>query len=119
MAHLNPSIICIIYDSTVRAYSKDHLPFAIFSVCIVLVFVVLPTFLLILYPIFRMCITCCDLGDSMHHTLSWKHFRDTKRMEPMVHGTSEEFLHCNLSSGWLCWSPLQVIIAIPLMLMFG
>jgi len=37
------------YDSTVRAYSEDHLPFAIFSVCIVLVFVKLPTFLLILY----------------------------------------------------------------------
>ena len=49
------------YDSTVKAYSEDHLRFAIFSVCIVLVLVVLPIFLLILYPtrIFKKCITCC------------------------------------------------------------
>ena len=60
MVHwLNPSIF-MYYDSTVRAYSKDHFPFAVVSVCIVLVFVVLPTFLLILYPtrVFRKCITC-------------------------------------------------------------
>jgi len=49
------------YDSTVRVYSEDHLPFAVVSVFIVLVFVVFPTFLLILYPtrMFRKCITCC------------------------------------------------------------
>ena len=49
------------YDSTVQLYSEDHLPFAVVSVCIILVFVVLPTFLLILYPtrVFRKCITCC------------------------------------------------------------
>ena len=49
------------YDSTVRVYSKDYLPFAVVSVFILLVFVVLPTFLLILYPtrVFRKCITCC------------------------------------------------------------
>jgi len=48
------------YDSTVRFYSEDHLPFAIVSVCIVLVFVVLRIFLLILYPtrVFRKCIAC-------------------------------------------------------------
>jgi len=37
------------YDSTVRDYSEDHLPFAIVSFFIALVFVVLPTFLLIMY----------------------------------------------------------------------
>ena len=44
-----------------RAYSEDHLPFAVVSVCTALVFLVLPTFLLILYPtrFFRKCITCC------------------------------------------------------------
>ena len=49
------------YDSTVRAYSEDHLPFAVVSVCTALVFLVLPAFLLILYPtrIFKKCITCC------------------------------------------------------------
>jgi len=49
------------YDSTVRVYSEDHLPFAVVSVFTALVFLVLPTFLLILYPtrFFRKCITCC------------------------------------------------------------
>ena len=49
------------YDSTVDYFSDDHLPFAVFSVCVVLVFIVFPTVLLILYPtrIFRRCITCC------------------------------------------------------------
>ena len=49
------------YDSTVEYYGEDHLPFAGVSICVVLVFIVFPTLLLILYPtrIFRKCITCC------------------------------------------------------------
>ena len=50
------------YDSTVKYFSADHLPFAVVSICILLVFIVLPTLLLILYPtrIFRKCVTCCQ-----------------------------------------------------------
>jgi len=76
------------YDSTVRDYSEDHFPFAVVSVCIVLVFVVLPTFLLILYPTVSSG-SASLVFDGMHYTLSWKHFRDSTRMEPMVHETSE------------------------------
>ena len=49
------------YDSTVQPYSEDHLPFAGLSLCVGLLFIVFPTFLLILYPtrIFRKCISCC------------------------------------------------------------
>ena len=32
----------------------------------------------------------------MHYTLSQKHFRDSTRMEPMVHKTSEQFRHLYL-----------------------
>jgi len=48
------------YDPTVRDYSEDHFPFAVVSGCIVQVLVMLPIFLLILYPtrVFRKCITC-------------------------------------------------------------
>ena len=49
------------YDSTIEYCSEDHLRFAVVSVCIVLVFILFPTFLLILYPtrIFRKCTACC------------------------------------------------------------
>ena len=48
------------YDSTVEYLSKDHLPFLVVSICVVLIFIAFPTVLLILYPtrIFRKCITC-------------------------------------------------------------
>jgi len=69
-------LFCTIIQLYSIYYSEDHLV----SVIVTLLFIVFPTLLLILYPtrIFR------------------KHFRDTTRMEPMVHGTSEEFLHCTL-----------------------
>ena len=49
------------YDSTVKYFSDDHLPFAAVSICVGLLFIVFPILLLILYPtrIFRKCITCC------------------------------------------------------------
>ena len=50
------------YDSTVKHFSDDHLPFAAVSICVGLLFIVFPILLLILYPtrIFRKCITCCQ-----------------------------------------------------------
>lgn len=30
----------------------------------------------------------------MHYAPSWRYFSDSTRMEPIVHGTSESFLHC-------------------------
>ena len=49
------------YDPTVQWYSEDHLPFAGVSFCVGLLFIVLPTVLLLLFPtrVFRKCITCC------------------------------------------------------------
>ena len=49
------------YDSTVKHFSDNHLPFAVVSICVVLVFIVFPILLLILYPtrIFRRCTTYC------------------------------------------------------------
>ena len=60
---LNSSLV-MYYDSTMEFFSKDHLPYAALNICVVLVFIALPTFVLILYParIFRKCITCCGFG---------------------------------------------------------
>ena len=57
---LNSNLV-MYYDSTVECFSKEHLPFAVISICVGLVFIAFPTFLLILYPtrVFRKCITCC------------------------------------------------------------
>ena len=51
------------FDPTMIFFSKEHLPFAIISVFVIVVFVVLPPLLLILYPtrIFRRCFERCGL----------------------------------------------------------
>ena len=55
------SSLVMYYDPTLKYFSAGQLPFAVVSICIILVFTVLPTSLLILYPtrVFRKCITCC------------------------------------------------------------
>ena len=58
---IRSSPLVMYYDPTLKYFGTDHLPFAVVSICVVLVFIVLPTLLLILYPtrIFRKCIACC------------------------------------------------------------
>ena len=66
VANRNGTVFCtrhvMYYDSTVQLHSADHLPFAVVSICVGLLFIVFPILLLILYPtrIFRKCITCCQ-----------------------------------------------------------
>ena len=58
----SPLKLVMYYDPKLKDFSADHLPFAVVSICVGLVFLVFPTVLLILYPtrIFRKCITCCQ-----------------------------------------------------------
>ena len=84
------------YDPTVQWYSEDHLPFAGVSFCVGLLFIVFPR---LYYFCFQpessgSASLVVNLGGGMHYTLLWKHFRDSTRMEPIVHETSEWFLHC-------------------------
>ena len=53
--------LVLYYDSTVEYFNDDHLPLAVVSVCVLLIFIAFPIVLLILYPtrIFRKCIRCC------------------------------------------------------------
>ena len=55
------SPLVMYYDPMLKYFGTDHSPFAVVSICVVLVFLVLPTIFLILYPtrIFRKCIVCC------------------------------------------------------------
>ena len=53
---------CILYyDPTVKCYTQEHLIFAAIAVCVMVMFILAPTILLILYPtrLFRRCIACC------------------------------------------------------------
>ena len=53
---------CILYyDPTVKCHTQEHLIFAAIAVCVMVMFILTPTILLILYPtkLFRRCIACC------------------------------------------------------------
>ena len=53
---------CVLYyDATVECHSRQYFIFAAIAGCVLLLFIILPTVLLILYPtrLFRKCISCC------------------------------------------------------------
>ena len=52
-----------LYDPTIEYMSKEHLPFVIVSLVILIVFVIPPPLILLLYPTraFRWCLTKCNL----------------------------------------------------------
>ena len=56
-----PSKFVLYYDPTVECYTLEHFIFASIATCMLLVFIILPTILLILYPtrLFRKCVSCC------------------------------------------------------------
>ena len=53
---------CVMYYSpTVGCYTKEHSRFAAIAICVLVVFIISPTILLILYPtrLFGRCVSCC------------------------------------------------------------
>ena len=58
--HVSSTSYVLLVDATVHYFSKEHLPFAITAI-LILVFLFLPPLLLILYPckIFSSCLNCC------------------------------------------------------------
>ena len=62
--HLKHNVLneCFLYyDSTVECHTQEHTIFAAIASCVLVIFIVCPTILLILYPtrLFRMCVSCC------------------------------------------------------------
>ena len=49
------------YDASIEYFSREHLPFALPAICVLLVFVVFPLLLLLLYPMrsFQRCLGYC------------------------------------------------------------
>ena len=53
--------VVLYYDASIEYFSREHLPFALLAICVLLVFVVFPLLLLLLYPMrsFQRCLGYC------------------------------------------------------------
>ena len=56
-----PSKCVLYYDSTVECHAQEYTIFSAIAGCVLVIFIICPTLLLILYPtrLFRRCISCC------------------------------------------------------------
>ena len=56
-----PNKCVLYYDSTVGCHTPEYTIFAAIAVCVLVIFIISPTILLIVYPtrLFRRCVTCC------------------------------------------------------------
>ena len=59
--------VVLYYDASIEYFSREHLPFALLAICVLLVFVVFPLLLLLLYPMrsFQKCLGYCT-------TIKWQ-----------------------------------------------
>ena len=57
------SSVVVYYDSNIRYFSTQHLPFAILAITVLLFCVALPLLVLLFYPtkIFQKCLGCCSI----------------------------------------------------------
>ena len=57
----NPSKCVLYYDPTVECFTLEYSIFAAIAGCVLVIFIICPTVLLILYPtrLFRYCVSCC------------------------------------------------------------
>ena len=53
--------VVLYYDASIEYFSRQHLPFAVLAICVLLVFVLFPLLLLLLYPMrsFQRCLGYC------------------------------------------------------------
>ena len=53
--------VLFFYDASIEYFSRQHLPFGVLAICILLVFVLIPMILLLLYPMrsFQRCLGYC------------------------------------------------------------
>ena len=62
--HINnqlPRKCVLYYDPTVECHTQEFTIFAVIAVCVLVIFIIFPTILLIVYPtrLFRKCVSCC------------------------------------------------------------
>ena len=53
--------VALFFDASIEYFSRQHLPFAVLAICVLLVFVLFPLLLLLLYPMrsFQRCLGYC------------------------------------------------------------
>jgi len=58
-----PTKCVLYYDSTAECNTQEYTIFSAIAVCVLVIFIICPTILLILYPtrLFRKCISCCGI----------------------------------------------------------
>ena len=56
-----PNRCVLYYDSTVECHTREYTIFSALAYCVLAIFIICPTILLILYPtrLFRKCVSCC------------------------------------------------------------
>ena len=56
-----PNKCVLYYDSTVECHTHEYTTFSALAGCVLVIFIICPTILLILYPtrLFRKCVSCC------------------------------------------------------------
>ena len=69
-AHQETIGLYVYYDASYRYFSKEHLPYAIMSIVLFLIFGLSPLLLLLLYPVscFQKCLSSCRLRNHIVHT---------------------------------------------------
>ena len=84
--HQNGSVVglYLFYDATIDYFGREHLPYAILALVVLLVFVLLPLLLLLLYPMrcFQQCLSHCGVRWLALH-IFMDAFRAVIKMEPM------------------------------------
>ena len=63
LLHAPPRKCVLYYDPTVKCHSQEYTIFSAIAYCVLVIFIIFPTILLILYPtrLFRKCVSCCGL----------------------------------------------------------
>ena len=60
------------YDASIQYFGREHLPYGVTAVAVLLVFVIIPTLFLTLYPFkwFQQCLNCCRIRHPAIHTFA-------------------------------------------------
>ena len=60
----------LFYDGSLEYFGKDHLPYGVLALVVIVVFGIFPLLLLCLYPCrcFQRCLNCCRLRSQLLHT---------------------------------------------------
>ena len=60
------------YDTSIRYFGREHLPYGITAIAVLFVFVIIPTLFLALYPFkwFQRCLNCCMIRNPAIHTFA-------------------------------------------------